>query len=103
MMEESGLNSGRISAVPVRLDRHPVPCGRGPAGEPLASEHLDVQFVVQVLELLPPIISAESDDLRWFPLTELPTIDASVTALIGDSLLYCREEGDVASRWVDFG
>lgn len=103
VMEESGLNSGRISVVPVRLDRHPVPCGRGPAGEPLASEHLDVQFVVQVLELLPPKISAESDDLRWFPLTELPTIDASVTALIGDSLLYCREEGDVASRWVDFG
>ncbi|SRR6056297_590913 len=103
VIEESGLHSGRISAVPVRLDRHPVPCGRGPAGEPLASEHLDVQFVVQVPKVLTPTISAESEDLRWFPRTELPAIDESVATLIEDALHYGRAEIAPASRWVDFG
>ena len=28
--EESGIARGRISSVPVRLDRHDVPCGRTP-------------------------------------------------------------------------
>jgi len=120
-IEESGLQAGRISAVPVRLDRHPVPCGRGLDGAPLASEHLDVQFVVQVPEALPPTISAESDDLRWFPRTALPTlptlptIDDSVSALIDDALAFAALDALDAldapdaldpradRRWVTFG
>ncbi len=108
-IEESGLQSGRISAAPVRLDRHPVPCGRGPDGAPLASEHLDVQFVVQVPEALPPTISAESDDLRWFPRTALPTlptIDDSVSALIDDALAFAALDAldpRADRRWVTFG
>lgn len=30
--EESGIRIGAISAAPVRLDRHPVPCGRNADG-----------------------------------------------------------------------
>ena len=34
--EESGIARGRISSVPVRLDRHDIPCGRDDDGRVLA-------------------------------------------------------------------
>lgn len=78
--EESGIEQVTVSAVPVRLDRHPVPCwGR-------QSEHLDVQYLAWVPDDAVEVISAESDDLRWFDLQALPPdLDASVRALIDDS------------------
>ena len=79
-VEESGLPESvmSISASPLCLDRHPVPCGPGPM-----SEHLDVQFLVTVPRVLPPVRSDESDDLRWFLLDELPGgLDESVLRLI---------------------
>jgi 8-oxo-dGTP pyrophosphatase MutT (NUDIX family) len=103
VIEESGLRSGRISAAPVRLDRHLVPCGRGSAGERSSSEHLDMQFIVQARELFSPVISSESEDLRWFSRTELPPIDASVTALIDDAREFLRATSEDPDRWVDFG
>ncbi len=80
-IEESGIAEVEISALPLRLDRHPVPCGGGP------SEHLDVQF----LALVPPdavaVMSEESDDLRWFSVEDLPEgLDPSVRALIAEAL-----------------
>ncbi len=78
--EESGLPSDvlSISRAPLCLDRHPVPCGPGPT-----SQHLDVQFLVTATELLPPVRSAESDDLRWFRMDDLPAdLDESVLRLI---------------------
>ena len=69
-----------ISATPLRLDRHGVPCG----GQP--SEHLDVQFLAWVPDDAVAVMSEESDDLRWFPLEDLPTgLDPSVLALIADA------------------
>lgn len=79
-VEESGLPADLLSigTVPLRLDRHPVPCGPGPV-----SEHLDVQFLVTAAEVRPPVISAESDDLRWFDIDALPPdLDGSVLRLI---------------------
>jgi 8-oxo-dGTP pyrophosphatase MutT (NUDIX family) len=79
-VEESGLPESAMSigVEPLCLDRHPVPCGPGPM-----SEHLDVQFLVTVPHLLPPVRSNESDDLRWFSLDELPNgLDESVLRLI---------------------
>ena len=76
-IEESGIADVRISAAPIRLDRHPVPC----AGS--MSEHLDVQYLVTVSSDARAVMSDESDDLRWFPLTALPSdLDESVRALI---------------------
>ena len=76
-IEESGINTMRISAEPVCLDRHLVPC----AGVP--SEHLDVQYLVLVPPKAQAVLSAESDDLRWFALGELPHgLDQSVRTLI---------------------
>lgn len=77
VVEESGLLPTWISEEPLRLDRHPVPCG----GQ--ASEHLDVQYLALVGAQRDPVCSAESLDLRWFPVTALPQdLDASVHALI---------------------
>lgn len=79
--EESGIAAIDISALPVRLDRHPVPCGGRP------SVHLDVQYVAWVDDDAQPVRSEESDDLRWFDLSDLPVdLDASVHALIGDAV-----------------
>ena len=76
-VEESGIADVAISVVPLRLDRHPVPC----AGA--MSEHLDVQYLALVPAGAQAVMSAESDDLRWFPLDGLPEpLDPSVRALI---------------------
>lgn len=108
VIEECGLSAGFISQGPLRLDRHPVPCGRGPAGEPLRSEHLDVQYLVVVPEPARPTISAESDDLRWFTPAALPDVDDSVSALIADAhrALAAHDHGDgfwPPAGWVSFG
>lgn len=76
-IEEGGIADVTMSAVPIRIDRHPVSC----AGDP--SEHLDVEY----LALVPPdaqeVISDESDDLRWFALDGLPhDLDTVVRAMI---------------------
>jgi 8-oxo-dGTP pyrophosphatase MutT (NUDIX family) len=80
VVEESGMPTARISAEPVRLDRHRVRCSGA------TSEHLDVQYLALVPDGSEPVISDESDDLRWFPLDCLPVdLDPSVTALIRDA------------------
>jgi len=79
--EESGIDAVEISALPVRLDRHPVPCGGRP------SVHLDVQYLAWVDDDAEAVRSEESDDLQWFALTALPVdLDASVRALIDDAV-----------------
>lgn len=80
-IEESGIATVSVSRHPMRLDRHPVPCG----GE--MSEHLDVQFLGVVPSDARESMSEESDDLRWFPVAELPaSLDDSVQALIRSAL-----------------
>lgn len=75
--EESGIDLVRLSAEPMRLDRHPVPCGGR------QSEHLDVQYLAVVPDGSAITISAESDDLRWFDIDALPNgLDGSVRALV---------------------
>lgn len=97
--EESGIRQGAISATPVRLDRHPVPCGRTQDGSVRGSVHWDIQYVVRVEGTPKPQMSSESDDLRWFALDALPDVDASVAALIDDAQAALVE----ATTWVAFG
>ena len=78
-VEESGIDAVTISAQPLRLDRHPVPCGGA------MNEHLDVQFLGLVPSGSRAVMSEESDDLRWFALDALPELDASVRSLIDDA------------------
>jgi len=99
--EESGIDRGSIRRRPLRLDMHDVPCGRDAHGNPLASVHWDVQFLVVVPSAVDVVISDESDDLAWFSTEELPDIDASVAALVCDAELAMRQSE--AQQWVTFG
>lgn len=81
--EESGIHEVRLSAAPMRLDRHPVPCGGR------QSEHLDLQYLAVVADDAEIAISDESDDLRWFAVDDLPAgLDASVRALVASVPLH---------------
>lgn len=66
--EESGIAGLRLDPVPLRLDEHVVPfCGtRG------GVHHLDVWFLATAPADAQGILSAESLDVRWWPLGELP-------------------------------
>lgn len=76
--EESGIDGLVIDPTPVRLDVHAITCSLG-----LATRHLDVQFRAYAPEGAVHRISAESDDLAWQPVDQLPAqIDDSVRALV---------------------
>jgi 8-oxo-dGTP pyrophosphatase MutT (NUDIX family) len=81
-VEESGISDPALDEVPVLLSRHEVPCG------PVRpAHHLDVQYVAQVPLDAVPVRSAESHDLRWFPVDALPVdTDASVRALVRQAM-----------------
>jgi 8-oxo-dGTP pyrophosphatase MutT (NUDIX family) len=64
--EESGITGLRMLDEPVQLDRHAVRC------HPEGSFHLDVQYVAIAPADARYEVSAESDDLRWFPVEALP-------------------------------
>lgn len=85
VVEECGIEPVSMSRQPVRLDRHQVPCGGA------GSEHLDVQYLAVVPAGSTPVLSDESDDLRWFGLDDLPDgLDDSVMALIRGALSSWR-------------
>jgi hypothetical protein len=64
----------------VRLDRHRVGCHGG-------SWHLDVQYVALAAAGAAPVMSAESLDLAWWPVDDLPDPpDPSVRALVRAAL-----------------
>jgi 8-oxo-dGTP pyrophosphatase MutT (NUDIX family) len=82
--EESGITGLTLLPGPVQLDRHWVPCRGG-------TYHLDVQYASVAPEVgsggvmgsARVTVSAESDDLRWFPVDALPAdADAAVRRLI---------------------
>jgi 8-oxo-dGTP pyrophosphatase MutT (NUDIX family) len=62
--EETGLRDVTISDAPVLLSRHRAPCG--------ADHHLDLQYLAVSAADATPVASAESHDVRWFPITDLP-------------------------------
>jgi 8-oxo-dGTP pyrophosphatase MutT (NUDIX family) len=74
--EESGMTGLEISEEPVHIDVHPVTCSLG-----VPTRHLDVRYVVRAPAGAVPRISAESDDLRWWPLAALPPGDATLPVL----------------------
>ena len=80
--EETGLASLVIDPTPLLLSRHTVPCG------PVRpTYHLDVQFLARVDTPGDVVVSAESDDLRWFERDVLPTADESVVDLVAAASL----------------
>lgn len=65
--EESGMAGLQIDPRPVHLDLHPITCSLG-----APTRHFDVRFAVRAPEGARPARSAESLDLRWWPVGALP-------------------------------
>jgi 8-oxo-dGTP pyrophosphatase MutT (NUDIX family) len=66
--EESGLDGLRVLGDgPVDLDRHELSGAFGSCGE-----HLDVRYLVVAPPDAEPVVSDESDDVRWFAWDALP-------------------------------
>lgn len=66
--EESGLTGLLLDPVPLRLDEHVVPfCD--PRG---GVHHLDVWFLAVAAGDASPVVSAESVDVRWWPVDAMP-------------------------------
>jgi 8-oxo-dGTP pyrophosphatase MutT (NUDIX family) len=81
--EESGI-PGLVLAVdgPVHLDVHPITCSLG-----LPTRHFDVRFALRAPAGSVRRLSAESDDLAFFPVTALPAgCDDSACAAISAAL-----------------
>ena len=69
--EETGLH-GEVLPTPVALSRHAAPCAPG-----VVDWHLDVQFVL-LAEPGPPALSAESRDVAWWDLRDVPHLAGGV-------------------------
>jgi coenzyme F420-0:L-glutamate ligase len=65
--EESGIEGIRISPTPIELAIHPITCSLG-----LPTRHFDIRYVGHAPAGAQPVISLESDDLRWFDIDDLP-------------------------------
>lgn len=65
--EESGIRGLTIEAGPLDLDVHPITCSLG-----VPTRHFDVRYLVRAPRDARARISAESLDLRWWPIDELP-------------------------------
>jgi 8-oxo-dGTP pyrophosphatase MutT (NUDIX family) len=65
--EESGLDALEPLLRPVQLDRHRLVGAFGSC-----REHLDVRYVAVAPPAARPLVSAESHDVRWWPVDALP-------------------------------
>lgn len=65
--EESGIDGLRIDPRLAAIHVHPVTCSLG-----VPTRHLDLQFIVRAPAGAHPVCSAESLDLRWWPIDALP-------------------------------
>jgi 8-oxo-dGTP pyrophosphatase MutT (NUDIX family) len=73
--EETGVAGLRLAGGPVHLDRHRAPCG--------VEHHLDVMFALIAPDGAAAKVGAESVDVRWFGVTDLPEpTDDAVRAVV---------------------
>jgi len=75
--EESGLQALLLKPDPVHLDAHEVPFCGGPG-----TRHLDVRFVAVASAPDDVRRSAESADLAWWPVKDLPSTEPSLHELV---------------------
>jgi 8-oxo-dGTP pyrophosphatase MutT (NUDIX family) len=83
--EESGIAGLEIAGQPLHVDVHPVTCSLG-----VPTRHLDVRFLVRAPAGAVPVISDESDDLRWWPVDALPPDGDTLPAMAA----LARRDGD---------
>lgn len=80
-VEESGIDGLRIEPEPLHLDVHPVTCSLG-----VPTRHFDVQFLVHAAPGAREVRSAESVDLRWWPVDALPEDSDEIAELVALAL-----------------
>ncbi len=92
--EESGLALApgtHLDPDPVELDEHAVPfCG---PGEVSTVHHLDVRYVAVAPRAAAASASAESLDLRWWPVGALPPDTAELRVPLDLALARVRDRG----------
>lgn len=76
--EESGLPGLVLDLEPLHLSRHTVPfCDpRGPV------DHYDLRFRAVAPASAVPAVSAESLDVRWWPVDDLPTDEPDMVEMV---------------------
>ncbi|GAA1242185.1 NUDIX hydrolase [Pseudonocardia aurantiaca] len=75
--EESGIPGLVLEPGVLHVDVHPITCSLG-----VPTRHLDVRYLVRAPAGAEPVISDESDDLRWWPLDALPDGADTVPAMV---------------------
>jgi len=76
--EESGIAGLRLDPTLAAIHVHPVTCSLG-----VPTRHLDLQFIATARADAEIAISAESLDLRWWPIGDLPEgTDAGLSRLV---------------------
>lgn len=65
--EESGIDGLVIDPALLSAHTHPITCSLG-----IPTRHLDLRFLVTAPPGAVPVRSAESTDLRWWPIDALP-------------------------------
>ncbi|WP_328827782.1 NUDIX hydrolase [Nocardioides acrostichi] len=76
--EESGVPGLQLDPEPAQLDEHVVPfCSPG-----VEVHHLDVRFVAYAPDTAQPAVSDESLDVRWWPVSHPPDLEAEMYELI---------------------
>ncbi len=68
-IEETGLSELEVGAMIFDLDRHWIPERKSEPGH----WHYDVRFLVRATGSEEFVISVESNDLRWWPITSVAT------------------------------
>jgi 8-oxo-dGTP pyrophosphatase MutT (NUDIX family) len=88
--EESGVDGLVLDPAPVHLDEHEVSF----CGAPGLVHHLDVRFVAVAPEGAVPTVSAESTDVRWWPVDALPEPDDGLVARALQRLATAQSTSD---------
>jgi 8-oxo-dGTP pyrophosphatase MutT (NUDIX family) len=76
--EESGVAGLRLDPDPLHLDTHEVAFCAGHE----RVRHLDVRFLAHAPAGAEPVVSDESDDVRWWPVQDLPTDDPDMHRMV---------------------
>lgn len=66
-IEESGIPDLRVHPQPLHLAVHPITCSLG-----VPTRHFDIRYRVTAGEHALPVLSGESEELRWWPVDALP-------------------------------
>jgi 8-oxo-dGTP pyrophosphatase MutT (NUDIX family) len=92
--EESGMTGLAVDPEPLHLDAHEV----GFCGPHQRVRHLDVRFLAIAAPDARPVVSAESLDVRWWPVDALPTDDSDVQVMT--RLALVRAAGQTSSSTI---